>query len=314
MAEELKDPCGHTKEQLLEIKGEAPVPGFAEFWQEQYKRAVNSKLDYRVEEEVWSPCPSVRIYRVSFVSCDGFRIGMWVSRPERSCGGHIVMHGYSNDVRPWVKPDLQLTAAVPCVPGLGISMCKEVPWQLQHHAAYGFEDPEKYVLVSGVRNIWTAVSILIDMFPDVKDNISCSGGSLGGGMGALAVPWDPRIKAAELNVPTLGGRIMLEYLRNPTDPSYVRAVKARESENNMRTLDLCNAAAAARYIRVPVLVTPALCDKNVPPPGQFAVANSIPEEFRILRIREVGHAAPTPKDVELENELHQIRKEIFRLS
>ena len=311
MTEELKNSCGYTKEQLLDIKGEEPVHGFAEFWSEQYERTASCKLNYTVEEEVWSPFPDIKIYRVSFISCDGFKIGMWVSRPEKSCGGHIVMHGYSNDVRPHVSQELRLTTAVPCVPGLGISMCKDVPWQLHHHAAYGFEDPEKYVLVSGVRNIWTSISILIDMFPDVKDSISCSGGSLGGGMGALAVPWDFRIKAAELNVPTLGGRIMLEHIRKPTDPSYVRAMKAKESESNMRTFDLCNAASSARYIKVPVLVTPALCDNMVPPPGQFAVANSIPEEFRILRIREVGHSSPSQKDIEMETELNQIRKNIF---
>ena len=304
----------YTEKQLLAIRGEEPVQGFEEFWRKQYERAVNCKLDYTVEGEVWSPYSNIKIYRVSFISCDGFKIGMWVSRPEKSCGGHINIHGYTNDIRPHAPQDLSLTTAVPCVPGLGISMCKEVPWQLQYHAAYGFEDPEKYVIISGVRNIWMSISILIDMFPDVKDNITCSGGSLGGAMGALSVPWDARIKAAELSVPTLGGRIMMEYLGKPTDPSYVRAMKAQESESNMRTFDLCNAASAARYIRVPVLVTPAICDNNVPPPGQFAVANSIPEEYRILRIREVGHAAPSPQDVEMEKELQEIRKQIFRIS
>ena len=304
----------YTEKQLLAIRGEEPVQGFEEFWRKQYERAVNCKLDYTVEGEVWSPYSNIKIYRVSFISCDGFKIGMWVSRPEKSCGGHINIHGYTNEIRPHAPQDLSLSTAVPCVPGLGISMCKEVPWQLQYHAAYGFEDPEKYVIISGVRNIWMSISILIDMFPDVKDNITCSGGSLGGAMGALSVPWDARIKAAELSVPTLGGRIMMEYLGKPTDPSYVRAMKAQESESNMRTFDLCNAASAARYIRVPVLVTPAICDNNVPPPGQFAVANSIPEECRILRIREVGHAAPSPKDVEMEKELQEIRKQIFRIS
>ena len=47
---------------------------------------------------------------------------------------------------------------------------------------------------------------------------------------------------------------------------------------------------------------------------EFAVANSIPEQFRLLPIREVVHAAPTPKYIELENELDQIRKVIFRIS
>ena len=240
---------------------------------------------------------------------------MWICRPDVSLGGQIIAHGYGNPAVPDAGRSPGLTIAMPCVPGLGLSQCEEIPWQGRYHAAYGFHDPEKYVLIAGVRNLWTAISIMIDMFPDVKENIVCSGGSLGGAMGAMCTAWDPRIKAAELNVPTLGGRITLDYPGTEGDPSYTRVSLAKASEQGMRTFDLCSAASAARYIRVPVLVTPALSDHNVPPPGQFAVANSIPEEYRILRIREVGHHAPTEADQLLEeNELEPIRKKIFKLS
>jgi len=66
-------------------------------------------------------------------------------------------------------------------------------------------------------------------------------------------------------------------------------------------------------MKIPVLITPALFDPSNPPPGQFAVANAIPKEYRIMRIREVGHFPATPKDREMEQELQQIRKEIFHL-
>ena len=315
MAVELEHTCGFTKEQLLAVRGEEPVQGFEAFWRKQYERATTCKLDYTVEGKVWSPNPGTTIYKVSFIACDGFRIGMWICRPDVSLGGQIIAHGYGNPAVPDAGRSPGLTIAMPCVPGLGLSQCEEIPWQGRYHAAYGFHDPEKYVLIAGVRNLWTAISIMIDMFPDVKENIVCSGGSLGGAMGAMCTAWDPRIKAAELNVPTLGGRITLDYPGNEDDPSYTRVSLAKASEQGMRTFDLCSAASAARYIRVPVLVTPALSDHNVPPPGQFAVANSIPEEYRILRIREVGHHAPTEADQLLEeNELEPIRKKIFKLS
>ena len=79
----------------------------------------------------------------------------------------------------------------------------------------------------------------------------------------------------------------------------------------MRALSYFDGASAARRIRIPILMTPALSDKSNPPPAQFAIANAIPEEYRILRIREVGHRAPTPKDVELEKELEEIRHRLF---
>ncbi len=306
--------CGYTKEQLLEVRGDIPVPGYEEFWREQYRRATECKLDYTVEGKVWSPAPGTTVYKVSFTACDGFRIGMWICRPDVSRGGMIIAHGYGNPATPAISENPGLTTAMPCVPGLGLSQCEEIPWQSGQHAAYGFDDPEKYVLIAGVRNLWTAVSIMIDMFPDVKDNIVCSGGSLGGAMGALCTAWDHRIKAVELNVPTLGGRIMLQYPGSEGDPSHTRATMAKSSETGMRVFDLCSASAAASFIRVPALLTPALCDTNVPPPGQFAVANSVPEEYRILRIREVGHHAPTEADRLMEeNELKAIRKKIFNL-
>ena len=125
MAVELKKSCDFTKEQLLAIKGEEPVQDFEKFWRAQYERAVNCKLDYKVEDEIWSPLPEIKIYKVSFVSCDGFKIGMWVSRPEKSYGGQIITQGYGNVVKPFVSKELPLTTAMPCVPGLGISMCKD---------------------------------------------------------------------------------------------------------------------------------------------------------------------------------------------
>ena len=137
------------------------------------------------------------------------------------------------------------------------------------------------------------------------------GGSLGGGMGAMCIPWDKRIHYGDLDVPTLGGRIVLNYPCPPQTPGETRRQKALESEEGMRIIDFCNASAAAQFIRVPTLITPALSDPSVPPPGQFAVANSIPEEFRIMRIKEAGHAAPTEADKAMATELAEIREKLF---
>lgn len=314
MTDEQDFTCGYTKEQLLAIKGDEPVEGFEAFWRRQYERVIKSKLDYTVEDEVWSPDPDVKIYRIRYTTCDGIKIGMWINRPKVSCGGHLIAHGYGNTAIPDASSSPGQTIAMPCVPGLGISQSREIPWVPAQHAAYGFDDPEKYIIVCGVRSLWTAASILIDMFPDVKENLVCSGGSLGGGMGAMCIAWDSRIRAGELNVPTLGGRIMLDYPGQVGDPAHTRATLGKASEQGRRVIDFCNAAAAARFIRVPILVTPALSDHSVPPPGQFAVANSIPEEYRILRIREVGHRPPTEADRVLEEELQELRKKIFRIS
>ena len=200
---------------------------------------------------------------------------------------------------------------MPCVRGLGLSQCKDIPWQIAEHAGYGFDDPAHYVIVGGVRDLWIALTIMIDMFPDTADNIVCRGSSLGGAMGAMCIPWDERIHYGDLNVPTLGGKTALNNPGTVSKSGLTRHRKAFESEAGMRVLDMCNASSAAQFIRVPTLVTPALSDEMVPPPGQFAVANSIPEKYRIMRIREVGHGKASEADLLMEEELTELREKIF---
>ena len=302
---------GFPKEQLLRIEGDTPVPDFKEFWQTQYSAARAWKCSYQVEGELWSPDPDCRIFRIRFTSIDGFSIGVWLARPRESTGGKLLAHGYGNPAVPPVASSPGRTIVMPCVPGLGLSQCKEIPWKSGDHARVGAGSPESYVITGGVRNLWIALTIMIDMFPDTAGNILCGGGSLGGAMGTLAIPWDDRIHYGDLSVPTLGGRIMLNHPGDPGEPGESRRQMALAGPTGMRIIDLCNASAAARFIRVPTIVTPALCDHIVPPPGQFAVANSIPEEYRILRIREVGHAPATEADQVMLKELDAIREKVF---
>lgn len=300
-----------TKEELLRIKGDTPVDGFKEFWTAQYAAARSWKKSYHIEKELWSPEPGCRIYQIRFTSIDGFSIGMWIARPEDSSGGTLFAHGYGNPATPPAPAKGGRTIVSPCVRGLGLSQCKEIPWQPGAHAGYGFDAPEHYVITGGVRDLWIALTIMLDMFPDTAENIVCRGSSLGGAMGAMAIPWDERIHYGDLSVPTLGGRIALDSPTAPGSPGCTRREHALASEENMRIIDFCNAAAAAQFIRVPTIVTPALKDNVVPPSGQFAVANSIPEKYRIMRIREVGHAAATEADTHLETELSELRRKLF---
>ncbi|GAA2530813.1 hypothetical protein GCM10010295_10590 [Streptomyces intermedius] len=45
----------------------------------------------------------------------------------------------------------------------------------------------------------------------------------------------------------------------------------------------------AASIRVPTLVAAALFDPAVPPPGQFAVHNALPDDLRTLHVLSAGH-------------------------
>ena len=236
---------------------------------------------------------------------------MWIARPESSTGGLVIGQGYGNPATPPTSRNPGLTVAMPCIRGLGISQCAQIPWKLSDHAGYGIKSRETYVIRGAVTDIWEATSVLVDMFPDTASNLNYSGGSLGGGLGAILLPWDSRFKAGEINVPTLAGPMQFAFQLSGEGPGSTRRNAALSDPACMRALSYFDGASAARRIRIPILMTPALSDKSNPPPAQFAIANAIPEEYRILRIREVGHRAPTPKDIELEKELEEIRHHLF---
>ena len=72
---------------------------------------------------------------------------------------------------------------------------------------HGIRSKETYILRGVITDQWMAASVMLDMFPDTADNLNYRGSSMGGGMGALLLPWDPRFKAAWLDVPTFGSGI-----------------------------------------------------------------------------------------------------------
>ena len=299
-------------DELLKIEAPPPPADFDEFWRRTYREATEKVPAYRVEREVWSPTAGVKILQLRFTSHDGFDIGLWIARPEQSTGGLVIGQGYGNPSTPPTSENPGLTVAMPCVRGLGISQCAEIPWQPAAHAGYGIRSRETYVIRGAVTDIWEAASVLADLFPDTADNLNYTGGSLGGGLGAILLPWDARFKAGEINVPTLAGPMQFAYGGDGTSgPGTTRRNAALSDPECMRALSYFDGASAARRIRIPILMTPALSDHSNPPPAQFAIANAIPEAYRIMRVREVGHRAPTPKDMELEKELVEIRRGIF---
>ena len=113
------------------------------------------------------------------------------------------------------------------------------------------------------------------------------GESFGGGIGALALPWDDRFIGATLAVPTFG-----QYDERLTVPCLGSGESQRATvlatPELREPLRLFDASTAARFLRIPVRVEAALWDQHVPPQGQFAVANAIGDlELEVL---PAGHA------------------------
>ena len=308
-------PCVTNFEDLLQVKPPEQPAGFRKFWQDTYNLVMDAPLKYRIETELWSPVPEEKIFRVRAVNWDGVEFSMWITRPADSKGGILSGQGYGHPLTPdddyytyllkqasddEAEENLtthRLTRCLPMIRGLGLSQCKDIPWQTAYHAMHGIGSKETYILRGAVADEWMAVRILLDMFPDCADNLNYSGGSMGGGMGALLLACDNRFKAAFLHVPAFGE---FHYFMTRED---IRKKYFAEHPEVYGVLRYFNAAHAAKYIRIPVCCTPALSDPTVAPYGQFAIVNAIPEQYKTVFIRETGHSKETAKDKEAERQL-----------
>jgi len=177
---------------------------------------------------------------------------------------------------------------MPDAPGFNLSARADVPAECMGHVVHGIESRETYLIRFCVAGIWAAVSALIESCPQAAGRVTYWGGSFGGGLGALAMPWDSRISRGVLDVPTFGNHPW--RLRVPCAGSG-EAVRLwhRAHPESLDVLRFYDAATAAARIRVPMLVAPARRDPVVPPVGQFAVANAIPGA--IVHERRCGHLA-----------------------
>ena len=155
------------------------------------------------------------------------------------------------------------------------------------HVLVGIESRESYILGLCAADIWCAVTALAELVPQVAASIVYTGGSFGGGTGALAMPWDPRILAASLIVPSFGNHPLRATLRCEGSGEAVRLHLVDHPEA-LDVLEYFDAAIAASMAELPVQVIPALSDPVVPPPGQFAIYNALPEPRECVVIAR-GH-------------------------
>lgn len=294
--------CGYDREALLRIGPPASPPDFAEFWRDTFAATLSTPLNPALQ--TLDGCdPHSHLFRLDFDTLGGTRIGSWLSVPvdgEVRCGA-VVGHGYGGREGP--EPDLPLDGAValfPCAPGFNLSARPDLPDNAQAHVIHDIESRERYILRSSTAMIWSAATALLAFYPQVAGRLVYLGGSFGGGLGALALPWDTRFVKAHLGVPTFGHHPLRLQCPCVGSAESVRRYYASHPEV-LDVLQYYDAATAASRIGVPVLVSPALFDPAVPPPGQFAVANAIPD--RGLFLLTAGHFDyPT-----MDSETHALR-------
>ncbi|TWC90233.1 cephalosporin-C deacetylase [Rhizobium sp. SJZ105] len=282
---------GMRREQLLAIIPPEAPPGFDDFWKKRYRRALATDPRPVLRKSKLSH-PRWHVLDISYTSTGGFRIGGWMLLPRKGQvrRGLVVGHGYGGRGEPDFDVPVEETAVLfPCFRGLSLSACPQISSDPALHVLYNIDRKDDYIIGGCVDDLWIAVSTLVTLYPWLEGQVGYSGISFGGGIGALAIPYDARIDRGHLVVPTFGHRPF--WLTLPTVGSADAVQTYQKTHANvLEMLRLFDAASAASRIKVPMLVAPALFDPAVAPPCQFAVANALPfSKFNEIFILDAGH-------------------------
>jgi cephalosporin-C deacetylase len=291
------DPAyGRTLDELLRIEA-PPAPGdFEAFWTARHREAravVTAPELGPVEEER----DGVALHGVTFTSVGGVRLGGWVALPSDGPAerGFVIGHGYGGRQQAGSDVPLPLprsAAILPCVRGMGgRGLVPGIPAEAAEHVLHGIGSRDTYVIGDCVADLWCAASALQELLPQLAGpaRLGYLGESFGGGLGALALPWDDRFGAAQLTVPTFGNHPLRLTLPCAGSGESVRDHHRRHPAVT-EVLRYFDAATAAARLKLPTLVAAALFDPAVPPPGQFAVHNALPG-LRELLVLRAGHFA-----------------------
>lgn len=280
---------GYSLDALLRVDCPEEPPDFAEFWQARYHRALELAPEPRLaNRQDWHR--DYVFHDLTYRSTDGYTLGGWLLAPKRGevWRGVVVGHGYGGRDGPDFHLPVEGAAFVfPCFRGLSRSRRPPVSDNPAYHVLHDIDQRDRYILGGCAEDIWLGVSALLALFPQVAGHIGYMGISFGGGIGALALPWDGRIQLAHLSVPSFGHHPLRLTMPTLGSGEAVRGYERRNG-NVMATLRYYDAACAARRTAIPVHVACALFDPVVAPPGQFAIYNALPPPKELF-VLDAGH-------------------------
>jgi cephalosporin-C deacetylase len=280
---------GYDLPALLQVGAPREPPDFAAFWRAQHAAALQVPVQATVDREE-PGTPDWRVLLVSFSSTDQIRLGGWLVLPRRGPVrlGVVFSHGYGGRAEPSLPECAPGSATLFfCSRGFDRSATPAVPGLTDQHVLHGIARRETYSHLGAAADVWSSATALRELVPETAGRLLYAGCSFGGGIGALALPWDPRFAGAHLDVPSFGNHPLRVTLRCTGSGEAVRRHVAAHPEA-LQVLATFDAATAARHIRIPVHVAAALFDPAVPPAGQFAVHNALGGPRRLF-VRQAGH-------------------------
>jgi cephalosporin-C deacetylase len=280
---------GYDEAALRSIGCPSEPADFEAFWRQTY--AMAKRVPPNPTRRVIRESRRMKIYEVEFDAWNGdqpIRIGGWMTTPgdEKITTGLVVGHGYGGRGGPELSPLIPSAAVIyPCARGFNRSADASIPNVAGAHVLHGIESRETYVHRGCVIDLWAAAWALMELEPASIDWMCCAGESFGGGIGALAIPWEPAFKRAFLDYPSFGNhplRLQMQCVGSG------ESVRQTGGESHLPVLQYFDAATAAAHTKIPVMVAAALFDPAVPPPGQFAVYNCLAGEKKLF-VRQAAH-------------------------
>jgi cephalosporin-C deacetylase len=280
--------CGFDEAALLRVAPPAEVEGFADFWRKTYAQAMKTPLNIACRP-IYFPSTDADYFEIEYDGLDGGRVGGWLRVPRQEFSrGVVIGHGYGGREKPDDHlPGAPAAAIFPCARGFHRSAAPGLPGNAAFHVIRGIESRESYIHRYCAADLWSAASVLLELFPQVADRLDYQGASFGGGMGAIALPWDHRFRRAFLDVPSFGNHPLRLTLPCVGSGESVRLLHQRRPEI-IFVLRFFDSAVAAAHIHIPTLAACALFDPAVPPPGQFAVYNALAGEKELF-VRPAAH-------------------------
>ena len=250
---------------------------FAGFWQETFDEFGAGPVDWEIVQEL-APTAAHRVTEIRFASSAGEPAACYVMLPQDgpAVRGLVVGHGYGGRTGPDPARVPGGTAAVfPVAPGLHPGTASRFPASADEHVLAGIAHRDTYSHRFSAADIWRAATVLLELAPAAARSLDYSGESFGGGIGALALPWDARFRRAVLDVPSFGDHDVRLSRRCTGSGEAVRR-HLRLHPEARPVLDYFDAAIAARRLHLPVSVSAAVVDPAVDPRGQFAVYRALP--------------------------------------
>lgn len=286
-------PEEQTEYSLSELLTPLPSPtepvDIDDFWRGTFDEFGTGPVGWELARELVAT-RTHRVTEIRFRSSAGEPAAAYVMVPHAADAvrrGLVVGHGYGGRSGPDLDRVPAGTAAIfPCAPGMNSGTPSRFPALADEHVLAGIAHRDTYSHRFAAADLWRAATVLLDIVP-ADTPIDYSGGSFGGGIGAMALPWDPRFRRAVLDVPSFGHH-PVRLTRRCTGSGEAVRRHLRSHPEVRPVLDYFDAAIAARRIRIPVLVSAAALDPAVDPRGQFAVYHELPGPKR-LSVRANGH-------------------------